>query len=288
MCPFKIINNLSIIISEVNILKTTNPIIKTQKYRRIASLPPIILGMGITLAQIIQGGPCDVVPSFRVYIAQGFGLFVTLFILTIGIIGAVRRLPVWSYSWIGISLVGFLGLLNILSSQPNINIPYMIEIIIIIIFLAFGCTVLFLILTRGWQESGLFSMSLSAVLGMILLFIAANTSGPYYVNYLIIAAGLAISAIIFFYVSTVRIIFQILLIIISLVFNTVIIFFVDKMFLTIKTDNESDFLRLFLFTSLILIIPPIISLFIKPLFRFLKQKWSRTGEEYEKKKAHRP
>ncbi len=112
-------------------------------------IPLLLLSFGITITHVIQGGPCNIVPIFRVKTGQGFGLLISFIIFCGALINTFRRLSTWSYTWCGVSLIGLLGLINIISSEPNIHIPQALELATVILILISGMVFFIITVLRG-------------------------------------------------------------------------------------------------------------------------------------------
>lgn len=247
-------------------------LIENNKYRIIAVIPLLFLSFGITVTHVIQGGPCNIVPILRVKTAQGFGLFISFIIFCGALIGTYHRLPAWSYTWCGVSLIGLAGLINILSSEPNIHIPHALELATVILILISGVVLFVITVLRGWQHSALLGMSLSSIFGIILILMAANIAGPYYLNYVTLPIGILIVIFVYYFISYAKVHLQILFLFFTFILNTIIVFVTDRIFITIKENNESDFLRLFVLITGALIIGPAISVLKDTIAKFMIPK----------------
>jgi len=247
-------------------------LIENNKYRIITVIPLLLLSFGITVTHVIQGGPCNIVPILRVKTAQGFGLLISFIIFCGALIGTYRRLPAWSYTWCGVSLIGLVGLINILSSEPNIHIPQALELATVILILISGIVLFVISVLRDWRHSALLGMSLSSIFGIILILMAANMAGPYYLNYVTLPIGILIVTFVYYFISHSKAHLQILFLFFTFILNTIIVFVIDKIFNPIKANSESDFLRLFVLITGALIIGPVISILKDTIAKFIIPK----------------
>lgn len=174
----------------------------------LAALPPVLFGgmlsaflLGfVPLSQVVIGGPTRyhvvsvtfahyVVPSILGAVLVGGGL-----------LGARRRLPRWSYTWVTGSVVVMLFALVILGDE----LPYLIsptaDVLIIAGLLLVVAAVALIAARRGALDAGLVGLGFCAVFAVAVTFGA--TAGPFSridVGLLSAPAGLVFAALIIGY-----------------------------------------------------------------------------------------
>ena len=232
---------------------------KENRQKLITSLPIFLIGLGITGGCLIAGGACYEIPSWRLYSGIIFGGLISLFIGAVSIIGLVKKIPEWSIIWISISIIGFLILLNFISS---LEIPDYFEKIILITTLVIGLYIFYLITKQSWQNAGLLGIGLSTSLTLILFFIATNIShNEIRIGYYDAIIGLIYSIVTYLYLST-SIIKKIMILIVILIINALLIYIFDLSMQ--KLNNESQLLYLLTLSNGLL--------FIGIIFHFVIRK----------------
>lgn len=210
----------------------------------IASLPVLLIGLGISGGCLIAGGACYEIPSWRLYSGIAFGGLIALFIGFVGILGLTKRIPDWSIIWIAISMIGFLVLINFASS---LGLPSFIEIAVLLFSVAIGLTIFYLISKKSWQLAGLFGIGLSTALSLILLFMATNIShDEIKIGYYDLIIGLGMSGLIFFYLKSNNQI-KVWTLFVFMILNSLLIFIFDKSML--RLNQESQLLYLIIFSN---------------------------------------
>ena len=208
----------------------------------IATLPILLIGLGITGGCLIAGGACFEIPSWRLYSGIVFGGLISLFIGIIGVIGLTRKIPDWSIIWIAISMIGFLVLINFASS---FGLPSFIEIFVLLFSVVTGLTIFYLISKKSWQIAGLFGIGLSTALSLILFFMATNIShDEIKIGYLDLLIGLVMSGLIFLYLISNNHI-KVLTLFTFVILNSVLIFIFDKSMLKLNHDSQLIYLIVF-------------------------------------------
>ena len=139
----------------------------------LAALPILLIGLGITGGCLIAGGACYDIPTWRLYAGIAFGGIISIIIGVVAIIGLINRMPDWSVIWIAISMIGFLVVINLVSS---FGLPQVAELIVLIPSILLGFYVFYLVTKEDWQSAGLFGIGLSTALSLILFFMASNIS----------------------------------------------------------------------------------------------------------------
>jgi len=161
-----------------------------------AALPLFLFGLcvaAITLFLLIIGGPSQIVNLARGSLWHNLALVmgaITLAALVVAAVAAVlRRLPVWSYTWIGVGLTGLLIVLNLVVEDRDFVISPVVDITVLVLFLLSGLVTFGTAVSRGWQHAGLFSIGICATLGLSLCFF--GVAGPFQFNLGLLAALLS-------------------------------------------------------------------------------------------------
>lgn len=138
----------------------------------IASLPPIILGLGITTASLITHEPWYTLPQWRLMLSIAI-LLASGFLIGCGATYALfRRIPDWGYTWVGTAFMGTLlfiqTILGELSDDGKLFISDGAGIALALCFMLIGLIFLFSSAWRGWQRAGMFSIALSFTFALSL------------------------------------------------------------------------------------------------------------------------
>jgi len=210
----------------------------------ITVLPIFLIGLGITCSCLIAGGACYDIPSWRLYSGIAFGSLIALFIGILGIIGLMKRIPVWSILWVSISMIGFLALINFASS---FGLPNVVELVIIVLSVLVAIFVFYWITKQSWQIAGLFGIGLSTALSLILFFMATNIShNKIKIGYYDLLIGIVMSGLIILYLKGNNLT-KILILIAFLISNGLMIYVFDLSMQRI--NEESQIIYLIIFSS---------------------------------------
>ena len=143
-----------------------------------AALPPILFGLGITLAPLVAGGKWNEIQRWRLYTSVVVMAMPMAVIAVGGFIALVKRIPDWGYTWVGVSMMGALMLIKTYAEELDDVGRYMISQVGDLILggtaLLGVLVVLAWIAMRGWQQAGLLSMGMASVLGLTLLQTVSN------------------------------------------------------------------------------------------------------------------
>jgi hypothetical protein len=138
----------------------------------IASLPPLIFGFGITLSWLIIGNHWYDIPQWQIYTGVSFGIIAGLIIAIGALIGLIKRLPVWSYTWLGSVCIGFILVIGSFVDElieRGYEIPKVISVIGNMIVLLIIILVISFVANRGWQLAGLLGIGLASTMGLSLV-----------------------------------------------------------------------------------------------------------------------
>lgn len=147
-----------------------------------AAMPPLLFGMGVAVDSLIRGGPWNTVPTWRLFLGIGVGLFPMLIIALVGLYALSKRMPVWGLTWIGSGFMGLLLLVKTASEELADIDRYIIsqsaDIVLVVLILAAGFIILSYASANGWRRAGLFSIGMSTVFCLSLYL--SITSAPFY------------------------------------------------------------------------------------------------------------
>jgi hypothetical protein len=237
------------------------------RHHLIATLPILLIGLGITGGCLIAEGACFEIPSWRLYSGIVFGGLISLFIGIIGVIGLVRKIPDWSIIWIAISVIGFLVLINFASS---FGLPSFIEILVLLFSVVTGLIIFYLISKKSWQIAGLFGIGLSTALSLILFFMATNIShNEIKIGYLDLLIGLVMSGLIILYLRSSNH-SKVLTLFVFAILNSVLIFIFDTSML--KLNHESQLIYLIVFSNGLLFSGVVFYYVIRLINRLIRKK----------------
>lgn len=171
-----------------------------------AVLPPILFGLGVALDSLIRGGPWNTIPTWRLYLSIGVGLFPMLIIAVVGLYALAKRMPDWSLTWVGAGYMGFVLLIKTASEEladvGRFIISPTFDILLALFILLGGILILSFAAMRGWRRAALFSIGM-AVVFCLSLFLSV-TSAPFYRHDLAVFAapvGLVLSLLTFAYIK---------------------------------------------------------------------------------------
>ncbi|WP_375728534.1 hypothetical protein [Saccharicrinis sp. FJH62] len=204
----------------------------------------MLIGLGMTVGCLIAGGSCYEIPAWRLYSGIAFGGIFALSIGFVGILGLIRRIPDWSVIWIAISVIGFMVLINYVSTLGFASFP---EILVLLISVATGLTIFYMISIKSWQIAGLFGIGLSTALSLILLFMITNIShNEIKIGYYDLIVACVASGFIYLYLKGNNQI-KIITLFVFMFFNSLLIFIFDKSML--KLNHDSQLLYLIIFSN---------------------------------------
>jgi len=171
----------------------------------IASLPPLLFGIGLALGALVIWEPWYVVPQWRLWTGIAVGLIPAIVVAVGGFLALVKRLPAWGYSWAGGAVMGAVLLVKTLAEeQAEFGLPLLSPVldILLAIFLLVGIIALVIVCAwRGWRQAGLTSLGFATLAGMSSFGIA--TAAPlnrYDLALLAAPVGAAMSWLTYIYV----------------------------------------------------------------------------------------
>ena len=137
------------------------------------SVPPILFGLGISIAPLIAGGKWNEIPRWRLY-ASLVGMLIPMMVIGAGgLLALIKRIPDWGYTWVGVFMMGIMMAIKTYAEELDDVGRFIISqvgdlVLAGVVFLGV-LTVLFIVALRGWQQAGLMSMGMASVLGLTLL-----------------------------------------------------------------------------------------------------------------------
>lgn len=164
------------------------------RHTAFASATPLFL-FGLCVAAIALfllaiGGPSQIVNVARGSVWHNLALVIGVIALAALVAAAaaaiMRRLPVWSYTWIGAGLTGLLVALNLVAEDRSFVISPVADITMLVLFFLSSLITFGTAAFRGWQHSGLYSLGVCATLGLSLCFF--GVAGPFHVHLGLLAA----------------------------------------------------------------------------------------------------
>jgi hypothetical protein len=171
----------------------------------IATLPPLLFGLGIAANAVILGGPWYAVPKWRLILSIVAVLAPAAMVAIGGFIALIRRVPDWGYSWLGACLAGLFLLANVVGeelAESGMNpVPPEAEFVIGVLLLLMLLGALILAALSAWQRAGLVSIGLSSTLAISLC--GAVASPPFHRRDLALLAapvGILLAVLIYVYV----------------------------------------------------------------------------------------
>ena len=177
-----------------------------QKSVIISALPFFLFGLlisGITIFLFVIGGPRQIIDVARASIWHNSAIIVgaiSLFVLVYSAILAINNhLPVWSYTWLGAILTGFLISLILVGEDRDFMISKTVDISVVSLALI-SCIIIYCYTAlKGWQHSGLISIGFCATFGLSLFFFGVAGQSQFYLGILSALLGLLETILIFIY-----------------------------------------------------------------------------------------
>lgn len=170
-----------------------------------SALPPLLLGIGISLGALVIWEPWYVVPRWRLLTGVAIGLIPGAVIAIGGFLAMTRKIPAWGYTWAGGTIMGVVVFIKSLAEdRADFGLPLLSPVldILLAVFLFIGLLLLLgFSAWRGWRQAGLFSLGLATLAGMSSFSMA--TAAPfnrYDLALLAAPVGLAMSGLIYLYV----------------------------------------------------------------------------------------
>jgi len=179
--------------------------IENRRNAIIASLPPVMLGLGITLGALVVWEPWYAIPRWRLITGFVIMMLPGLFIGLGGLWALIKHLPSWGYTWIGASAMGLLLFVKTMAEeQADFGLPMVspiVDIVIAILLLLGIAALLVFAAWRGWRHAGMVSLGFATMVGMASF--SMTTAAPinrYDLALLAAPVGLVMSSLTYLYV----------------------------------------------------------------------------------------
>ena len=158
----------------------------------LAALPPLVLGVGIALSALINGGSWFDLAGWQQV------LVILLTLLPVGVLGIggaialLRSLPDWGYTWAGSALLAGAVLFKILVEESAevgaAVVSPVADVAIALVIVLAGGVVLAVAALRGWAQAGLTSIGFAATFGITTLSMVR--AAPFHRSDLVLFAAL--------------------------------------------------------------------------------------------------
>ena len=136
----------------------------------LASLPPLVMGLGVAAASTINGRSWFDLTTWQQALLIFFALLPTAILGAGGLVALVRSIPDWGYAWAGGTLVGAVVLLKIVAEEraevgasivsPGVDVGIALALVLA------GGVVLLIAALRGWAQAGLTSIGFVSTFGI--------------------------------------------------------------------------------------------------------------------------
>jgi len=171
----------------------------------IASLPPVLFGLGITIGALVIWEPWYAVPEWRLWAGVIIGLIPALVIAMGGLFALIKRIPSWGYTWVGASAMGLLLFVKTLAEErADDGLPLIsprLDFLVMILFLLGFAVLLMVAAWQGWRHAGMVSLGFATMTGISIFSMA--TAAPlnrYDLAIMAAPVGLLMSLLAYLYV----------------------------------------------------------------------------------------
>ena len=146
----------------------------------IASLPPLMMGLGIALGALVIWEPWYTIPRWRLMSGFAIMVFPGLLIGLGGFWALIKRVPPWGHTWVGAAGMGLvLFVKTIAEERADFGLPMISPVVenVIAILLLVGIMVLIGVFAwQGWRHAGMVSLGFATMAGMASFSLA--TAAP--------------------------------------------------------------------------------------------------------------
>lgn len=146
----------------------------------IASLPPLMMGLGIALGALIIWEPWYTIPHWRLMTGFVIMVFPGLIIGLGGLWALIKRVPPWGHTWVGATGMGLvLFVKTIAEERADFGLSMISPVVdnVIVILLLIGIVVLIGVFAwQGWRPAGMVSLGFASMAGMASFSLA--TAAP--------------------------------------------------------------------------------------------------------------
>jgi hypothetical protein len=152
--------------------------LRDQRSKAIAALPLLLFGIGLALPVLLRGGPWYTLPAWRLVLSIVIGLIPLAVVGIGGLYGLYKRIPDWSYTWVGTAGMGFVLMIKIigeeLADQGRFIISQRGDDVLAISILLVGFVFLASVSVKGWQRAGLIGIGMAGAFGLSLCTLVAS------------------------------------------------------------------------------------------------------------------
>lgn len=238
-----------------------------QKTALLASLPPLLFGMSVTVTWLIIGGVWYNASEVQLKLGMVSGLLVAGMIACGGVIALLKRMPAWSYTWLGVNILGFVLFLQGIAEELPYTFPQWAEIFIAVLLLAFCGFVLIKAVLESWQAAGLVGIGMSTAMGLANVHLMAIP--PYNradLAFLGLGCGLIFSLLIYIYTRSSASLQAGLLALIAVI-NAAILYLADRVWAEkmIAVGKASPLVPMLVLLLLLSLSGPLTGLLRKPI-----------------------
>ncbi len=156
----------------------------------VASLPPLLFGLGLALATLVIGRVSPDTPPSQLVPAVAMGMLPAVVIGVGGLFALVRRVPEWSYAWLGATLMECFLLVQVIAdelAEDGITPPPAAEAVVGGLFIIALLAILGVAARRGWAQAGLVSIGMATIMGLSMCQAAA--AAPFHRHDVVVLAG---------------------------------------------------------------------------------------------------
>ncbi len=171
----------------------------------LASLPPVLLGIGITIMALVIWEPYYMIPRWRLWTGVVIGLLPGGVIALGGLLALAKRLPAWGYTWAGGAVMGVVVFVKTMAEErADFGLPLLSPLLDLALAVLLLTGIVALVIGtawRGWRQAGLTSLGFATIAGMSTFGIA--TAAPlnrYDLALLALPVGLVMSLMTYLYV----------------------------------------------------------------------------------------
>jgi hypothetical protein len=172
----------------------------------VASLPPMMVGLGIALGALIIWEPWYTIPRWR--LLSGFAIMMLpgLLVGLGGLWALIKRMPVWGYTWVGATGMGLVLFIKMIAEErADFGLPLLspvMDIVILILLLLALTTIIGVSAWQGWRHAGMVSLGFATMAGMASFsMVTAAPFNRYDLALLAAPVGLIMASLIYLYVN---------------------------------------------------------------------------------------
>jgi hypothetical protein len=172
----------------------------------IASLPPVLMGVGIAFGARIVWEPWYTIPRWRLLTGFAIMMLPGLIIGLGGLWALIKRVPPWAHTWIGATGMGLVLFVKMIAEErADFGLPLIspaMDTVVLILLLLVLTTIVGVSAWQGWRHAGMVSLGFATMAGMASFSMA--TAAPfnrYDLALLAAPVGLILASLIYLFVS---------------------------------------------------------------------------------------